>query len=190
MVAEGTFLWSFSSKRGESGILSKCEEIFPLLCRHAERALQAALSLSVCLAPNNMVTPWSGGRTRWNRDRFGIKKAHCLDALCVGELAGVHVPALRTLVITAQGRGRYQRTNVDAAGFPRGYYTREKRIRGFSTGDLVQAEVPEHLKTGGVHLGRVAVRASGSFRVGKMDGINAKYCRVVQRLDGYDYVFH
>jgi 5-methylcytosine-specific restriction endonuclease McrA len=133
---------------------------------------------------------WSGGRTRWNRDRFGIQKAHCFDALCVGELAGVHVPALRTLVITAQGRGRYQRTNVDAAGFPRGYSTRQKRIGGFTTGDLVRAEVPGHLKTGGVHLGRVAIRASGSFRVGKTDGINARYCRVVQRLDGYDYVFH
>jgi len=133
---------------------------------------------------------WSGGRTRWNRDRFGMKKTHCFDALCVGELAGVRVPALRTLVITAQGRGRYQRSNVDASGFPRGYFTREKRIRGFSTGDLVRAEVPGHLKTGGVHLGRVAVRASGSFRVGKIDGINAKYCRMVQRLDGYDYAFH
>jgi hypothetical protein len=133
---------------------------------------------------------WSGGRTRWNRDRFGIKKAHCLDALCVGELAGVHVPALRTLVIAAQGRGGYQRTNVDASGFPRGYYTREKRIRSFSTGDLVRADRPRHLKKGGVHLGRAAVRASGSFRVGKTDGINARYCRVVQRLDGYDYVLH
>jgi 5-methylcytosine-specific restriction endonuclease McrA len=82
---------------------------------------------------------WSGGRTRWNRNRFGIMKTHCLDALCVG--------------------------------------------------DLVRAEVPGHLKTGGVHLGRVVVRASGSFRVGTMDGINARYCRVVQRLDGYDYTF-
>src|SRR6266581_3790212 len=133
---------------------------------------------------------WSGGRTRWNRDRFGIKKSHCFDALCVGELTGVRLPALRPLVIIAQGRGRYQRTNVDAAGFPRGYLTREKRIRGCSTGDLVRAVVPGHLKTGGVHLGRIAVRASGSFRVGKTDGINARYCRVVQRLDGYDYAFH
>lgn len=66
----------------------------------------------------------------------------------------------------------------------------EKRIGGFSTGDLVRAEVPGHLKTGGGHLGRIAVRASGSFRIGKIDGINAKYCRVVQRLDGYDYAFH
>jgi 5-methylcytosine-specific restriction endonuclease McrA len=132
---------------------------------------------------------WSGGRTRFNRDRFGIDKAHCLDALCVGELAGVHLPALRTLGITAQGRGSYQRTNVDGSGFPRGYLTRQKRIRGFSTGDLVRAEVPGHLKTRGAHLGRVAVRASGSFRVGKVDGINAKYCRVVQRADGYAYAW-
>ncbi len=130
---------------------------------------------------------WSGGRTRWNRARFGIEKAHSLDALCVGEVAGVHVPVSRTLSITAQGRGSYQRTNVDESGFPRGYLTREKRIRGFSTGDLVRARVPEHLKTGGVHVGRVAVRASGSFRVGKMDGISAKYCQVIQRADGYSY---
>jgi 5-methylcytosine-specific restriction endonuclease McrA len=130
---------------------------------------------------------WSGGRTRWNRERFGIEKANSLDALCVGDVAGVHVPVSRTLVITAQGRGSYQRTNVDESGFPRGYLTREKRMRGFSTGDLVRALVPEHLKTGGVHLGRVVVRASGSFRVGKTDGISAKYCQVVQRADGYSY---
>ena len=129
----------------------------------------------------------SGGRTRWNRDRFGMEKAHCLDALCVGELAGVRVPALRWLAITAQGRGSYQRTNVDSSGFPRGYLTRHKRIRGFSTGDLVRAQVPDHLKTRGIHLGRVAVRASGSFRVSKIDGINARYCLLVQRADGYGY---
>jgi hypothetical protein len=102
---------------------------------------------------------------------------------------GVCVPKSRTLLITARGRGSYQRTNVDAAGFPRGYLTRNKRIRGFTTGDLVRAEVPGPLKTGGIHVGRVAVRASGSFRVGRVDGISAKYCRVVQRLDWYGYAW-
>lgn len=58
---------------------------------------------------------WSGGRIRWNRERFGIEKDHCLDALCVGELVGVERPAARILVIRAHGRGSYQRTN---AGFP------------------------------------------------------------------------
>ncbi len=133
------------------------------------------------------LTTWSGGRTRWNRDRFGIPKDHALDALFVGALAGVRPGAGRTLVITATGRGSYQRTNVDASGFPRGYLTRQKRVHGFQTGDLVRAEVPPHLKTAGVHVGRVAVRVTGSFRIGSVDGINARYCRVVQRADGYTY---
>jgi len=130
---------------------------------------------------------WSGGRTRWNRDRFGIEKTHALDALCVGNMAGVHVGKSRTLEISALGRGRYQRTNVGDSGFPHGYLMRQKRVRGFSTGDLVRAVVPAHLKTRGVHLHRVAVRATGSFRVGKVDGINARYCCLLQRSDGYEY---
>ena len=130
---------------------------------------------------------WTGGRTRWNRDRFGIEKAHCLDALCVGELAGVSVHKLHVLHISAMGRGSHWRTNVHENGFPRGYLTRQKRIQGFATGDLVKAVVPKPLKTAGVHTGRVAVRASGSFRVGKTDGINAKYCQLLQRADGYQY---
>ena len=130
---------------------------------------------------------WSGGCTRWNRSRFGISKTHALDALCVGNLAGVDAGRLRTLEIFAQGRGRYQRTLVDGSGFPRGYLMRQKRVRGFSTGDLVRAVVPPHLKTRGIHRHRVAIRATGSFRVGKVDGINAKYCRLIQRNDGYEY---
>jgi hypothetical protein len=130
---------------------------------------------------------WSGGRTRWNRERFGVQKDHCLDALCVGELIGVECATARVLVIRAQGRGSYQRTNVNGSGFPRGYLTRVKRMRGFATGDLVRAVVPAPLKTAGVHVGRVAVRASGSVRVGKIDGINTKYLVVLQRQDGYAY---
>ncbi len=133
------------------------------------------------------VGTWSGGRTRWNRDQFGIEKTHALDALCIGNLAGVHVGKPRTLEIEASGQGRYQRTLVDDSGFPRGYLMRKMRVRGFSTGDLVWAVVPSHLKTRGVHMARVAVRATGSFRVGKVDGINAKYCRLLQRSDGYEY---
>jgi 5-methylcytosine-specific restriction endonuclease McrA len=160
----------------------------PLRDAAAVNATRLALVEALCALGLSIGT-WSGGRTRWNRARFGLEKFHCLDALCVGDAAGVCVPKSRTLLITAQGRGSYQRTNVDAAGFPRGYLTRNKRIRGFTTGDLVRAEVPGPLKTEGIHVGRIAVRASGSFRVGRVDGINAKYCRVVQRLDGYGYAW-
>jgi 5-methylcytosine-specific restriction endonuclease McrA len=86
---------------------------------------------------------WTGGRTRWNRARCGIEKTHALDALCVGEVAGVQAGHHRTLLITAKGRGQYRRTNVDAHGFPNGYLMRQKQVLGFKTGDRVVAMVPE-----------------------------------------------
>jgi 5-methylcytosine-specific restriction endonuclease McrA len=130
---------------------------------------------------------WSGGRTRWNRDRFGLHKTHALDALCVGELAGVHASTLRTLGITASGRGQYCRTLFSRHGFPRGYLMRQKRVNGVQTGDLVLAVVPPPYKTQGRHKGRVAVRKSGFFRINGVDSIPARCCTLLQRGDGYDY---
>jgi 5-methylcytosine-specific restriction endonuclease McrA len=131
---------------------------------------------------------WTGGRTRWNRARFGIEKTHANDALCVGQIAEVSAGKLKTLTITATGRGRHCRTNWDRYGFPVSYLMRQKRVRGFQTGDRVRAVVPAPLKTAGTHLGRVRVRKSGSFRVGSVDGIGAAYCQIVQRADGYEYM--
>ena len=66
-------------------------------------------------------------------------------------------------------------------GFPRGYLTRTKVVYGFKTGNMVWAEV---LQGAGRRVGRVAVRATGSFKVGKADGINARYCKLLPRA-GY-----
>ena len=60
-------------------------------------------------------------------------------------------------------RGRYKRTRLDKFGFPRGYLTRQKAVKGFQTGDLVRAEVPASSKKAGTYIGRVAIRATGSF---------------------------
>jgi 5-methylcytosine-specific restriction endonuclease McrA len=132
----------------------------------------------------------SGGRTKHNRCRLGMPKTHALDAACVGKvdvLVGWQAPALS---IRAMGRGAYCRTRLDAYGFPRGHCTRQKRVRGFQTGDLVRACVPNGKKTG-MYLGRVAVRATGSFNVqtltGVVQGINAKHCTILHRSDGYTY---
>ena len=76
---------------------------------------------------------------------------------------------------------------MDASGFPRGSLLRQKRVRGLQTGDLVRAEVPVFLETAGTHVGRVAVRRTGRFRVGHTDGIHAQYGHIVQRTDGYAY---
>ena len=47
----------------------------------------------------------TGGRTKWNRTRFGIPKSHALDAARVGTTDGVSDWQRPTLVIKATGRG-------------------------------------------------------------------------------------
>jgi 5-methylcytosine-specific restriction endonuclease McrA len=132
----------------------------------------------------------SGGRTKFNRITLGIPKTHALDAACVGKVTGVLGWRRPTLQIKATGRGSYQRTRLTAHGFPRGYLMRQKQVHGFQTGDRVRAEVPAGKKAG-IHIGRVAVRASGSFNIQTGDavvqGIGHRYCRLVQRNDGYGY---
>jgi 5-methylcytosine-specific restriction endonuclease McrA len=134
---------------------------------------------------------WSGGRTRWNRARFGLGKTHALDALATGQMAGVTVGKQKTLQIIATGRGQHCRTNFTKEGFPYSYLSRQKVVRGFKTGDRVRAIVPAKLKTAGVHVGRVQVRTRGSFDIttsaGEIGDINARYCHLVQRGDGYAY---
>ena len=136
------------------------------------------------------VVTGSGGQTKFNRTRLDMPKAHALDAACVGHVDAVvdwHKP---TLAIKATGCGSYQRTRVDAYGFPRGYLTRQKRIHGFQTGDMVIANVTKGKKAG-QYKGRLAVRASGNFNIqtsqGVIQGISHRYCTVVQRADGYGY---
>lgn len=129
---------------------------------------------------------WSGGRTKWNRHRTGTPKTHALDAACCGEVRRLDRAGIGTLTVAATGRGTHQRTRTDAYGFPRLHLPRIKQVCGFQTGDLVQAVVP-HGRHAGSHIGRVAVRTTGSFRVGGRDGINHKYCQLIQRSDGYDY---
>lgn len=67
---------------------------------------------------------------------------------------------------------------------------REKQVHGFKTGDAVRAEVPKGKKAG-IYVGRVAVRASGSFNIqtpnGSVQGINHNHCILIQRADGYGY---
>ena len=122
-----------------------------------------------------------------------------MQALQNPEISGVEYQqgTLPTLTLKATGRGSYQRTRLDKFSFPRGYLMRTKRVHGFGTGDMVRAEVPSGVKAG-THIGRVAVRASGSFNIQSyqdgqavvVQGISHKYCRVIQRADGYGYFFN
>ena len=132
----------------------------------------------------------SGGRTKFNRIELGIPKTHALDAACVGPMNSMTGWRKPTLCIKAMGRGSYQRTRLDKFGCVRGYLTRSKNIQGFQTGNRVKAIVTKGKKAG-CHIGRVAVRASGSFNIqtsnGLVQGVSHRYCTVVQRGDGYGY---
>jgi hypothetical protein len=80
------------------------------------------------------------------------------------------------LAIKATGHGSYRYTPVFN--------------NGFQTGDWMRAEVPKGNKAG-VHVGRMAIQRTGSFNLqppgGTVAGISHRYCRVLQRADGYSY---
>lgn len=132
----------------------------------------------------------SGGRTKWNRRRLQIPKAHCLDAACVGHVDAIENWNLPVLIIKAAGRGSYKRTRLTKDGFPRGYLTESKKAFGYQTGDIVKAVVTTGKKVG-TYIGRIAIRASGYFDIetenALIEGIHHRFCTRIQRADGYGY---
>jgi 5-methylcytosine-specific restriction endonuclease McrA len=136
----------------------------------------------------------SGGRTKFNRVRLGLPKAHWTDAACVGESTPDHLHAagLVPLVIRATGRGSRQMCRMDRFGFPRTSAKAARTVNGFRTGDVVRAVVPTGKKAG-THVGRVAVRSSGSFNIttasGVVQGVSHRHCVLIHRADGYTYSF-
>lgn len=130
----------------------------------------------------------TGGHTNFNRTSQTYPKAHWIDAACVGQ-SGAAVslnPEMQILCVKAVGRESRQMCRMDKYGFPRTRAKQQRHVYGFQTGDLVAACVPAG-KYRGVHVGRVAVRAKGTFRVGKTDGLSWKHCRRLQAADGYEY---
>lgn len=136
------------------------------------------------------VATGSGGRTKFNRTQFGLPKSHTLDALAVGDVAGIACWPGRIHRAKSTGRGSYARTRSDKYGFPRLRLTRVKQHFGFATGDLVTAKVPTGAKAG-MYAGRVAVRKTGSFNIttaaGVVQGIHHRHIQLRQRADGWHH---
>lgn len=128
--------------------------------------------------------------TKYNRDELGLPKQHYYDTLSVGNTANYKFLTDKVLIISAKGRGSRQMCRMDRFGFPRTSAKSSKSVKGFQTGDIVKAVVPSGLKRG-EYLGRVAVRSSGSFNIETSDcliqEIGYKFCRLLQRNDGYSY---
>lgn len=134
----------------------------------------------------------SGGLTKFNRTIRGLPKAHWIDAVCVGKKTPeqVHMDGVILLQITATGHGCRQKCNVNEIGFPCSKPKGAKKVKGFQTGDIVRAVVTSGTRQG-VYVGRVLVRASGSFDIrtkqGRVQGISYRFCRQIHRCDGYSY---
>lgn len=128
--------------------------------------------------------------TKYNREESGLPKRHYYDALSVGNVQDYKFLTDKVLTISAKGRGSRQMCRTDRFGFPRTSPKGSKSVKGFQTGDTVKAVVPSGLKRG-EYLGRVIIRSSGYFNIesnGKViQGIGHKYCRIIQRNDGYSY---
>ena len=79
---------------------------------------------------------------------------------------------------------------TDGYGFPSSKPKAVKRINGFQTNDIVKAIVTKEKKKG-VYVGKVSIRSTGCFNIktkyAKIQGINYKYCNLLQRIDGYEY---
>lgn len=135
----------------------------------------------------------TGGRTKFNRTVLQVPKTHALDAACVGQVDQLTSPNTLTLTITASGRGLYQRIIKDKHGFRRGQRPRIKNHFGFTSGDMVNVHVTQGKKQGH-YKGRVGVRSSGKFNIqtlnGLVQGIHHRYCKIIQRGDGYGYFLH
>ena len=164
----------------------------PLAAAAAVNATRFALR-DLLLQTGLPVVTSTGGRTKWNRTRFGLPKTHALDAACVGEVDSLSGHTIGPLSIRCTGRGSRKRTRLTAHGFPRGYLHPAKAHFGFRTGDIISAAV-----TSGIHRGhfrgRVAVRASGNFNIqtatGTVQGIAHRFCSNLQRADGYAYALN
>ncbi len=134
----------------------------------------------------------TGGRTKYNRITRGLDKVHWMDAACVGASTPEQlcIKGVVPLLITANGHGNRQMCGTDASGFPIRHRQRQKRHFGFQTGDMVRAVVTKGKKVGR-YVGRVLVRATGSFDIrtsqGRVQGISHRSCTSVHRNDGYSY---
>ena len=128
----------------------------------------------------------TGGRTKYNRSRLGLPKAHCIDAVCVGASTPEKIKHIPSYVDTwkAIGRGNRQIMQPDSYGFPRQYRKRNKRVNGFASGDIVKL-------IGGKYAGNkgrlvAVVRGPYILKDGKRLSCSYKKLVLIQRADGWE----
>ena len=184
----------------QKGTQTAAEFGHPTIQAHAKRPLKDAAAVNQTrwalygrlVATGLPVEVGTGGRTKFNRTRLGLAKTHWTDAACVGASTRdvLDTRGVRPLLIAATGHGNRQMAGLNRYGFPIRHRQQVKRYFGFQTGDIARATVTTGTKQG-TYVGRVAVRASGAFNItttsAKIQGLNHRFFRTIQRSDGYTY---
>ncbi len=138
------------------------------------------------------ISTGSGGLTKFNRQRLKVPKTHWQDAACVGNVPDNLVfKTNQPLLIKATGHGTRQRCRPNKFGFPKSHAPKAKFFRGFQTGDLVSASIPQG-KFAGQYTGRIAIRFRPSFALqlpNKKFDVHPKYLTHIHQNDGYNYAF-
>ena len=142
------------------------------------------------------VLKWSAVITKYNRMIQSYHKEHWIDAACVGESGfKVNIENVNCLNVKSMGRGNRQVQLTDDRGFPRTRGSarerykpkKHKRIKDFSTGDLVRVT----FKKGNrliKHITTISIRSTGIFSFkynGKTIDLNYKRFKIIQYNNGY-----
>lgn len=130
-----------------------------------------------------------GWVTKRHRLDQHYRKDHWIDAACVGTSGKVVyiTPAHKCLTVKCMGHGSRQMCQMNKYGNPRSAPKTTSTINGFKTGDLVRAVVPGGVHRG-IHVGRVVVKKSSWFKMGKAT-IHVKNITLLQKDDGFRYSY-
>jgi 5-methylcytosine-specific restriction endonuclease McrA len=126
------------------------------------------------------VSAGTGGRTKWNRTRFGLPKAHWIDAACVGNIESIQLAILKPLTVTCRGQGGRQKAALNKYGYPT-RHNQCKPIKGWRNGDIA--------KFGGI-ISPITPRSNGSFGVtiaGEPKSIPVRKLMRIHKMDGFKY---
>lgn len=174
---------------------------FPEIQAQAQRPLRDAAAINATRwalherlqATGLPVETGTGGRTKWNRTQRTLPKTHWLDAACVGASTpeAIHIQGIVPLGIQAMGRHNRQMCRTNAYGFPDKAAKAASTVGGFRTWDMIRAVVPASSTKAGIYVGRIAIRATGSYNIktahGTIQHIHVRSCRSLHRGDGYTY---
>lgn len=169
--------------------LKRKPDVLKRVLAHAKAPLRDAAAVNAtrwalfqCLKDEGLpVRCGTGGRTKWNRKRFGWPKSHWLDAAAVSRMDELRLATTQPLLIECKGQGGRQKALVNKYGYPI-QHRPLKPVRGWRSGDMAVFEGATY---------RVTPRASGSFALSRKGekpfSRPQSRLRRVHRQDGYVY---